>query len=482
MKLLDNIKIRAKMNLVISLSAMLLILALAYSAYVFEKNRIVKFVDRRAESSIESLSGIIKTIETNSEQADSKSLEIGRVLNNIDFIGSGYFFLVDKKNTLSFHPKPKNQLLDFEKTLLLIDNDNIKKTSISQREAGMEQEIIYYGKQLSSQAYVFAKVYKKEAYAEVDEMVTTMFVFSPFVFSIFFIVVVIFSNALVKPLRMGVNFSKQVSQGNLTSTIEAKGNDEISMLYKALTAMVASIKEVVTEIKSTSEDFNQLSKHVSKGSQSLGSGANEQASTVEELSSSMEEISTSIDQIVENANSTTKLSETVATRVDTVGLSFQQSANAVRQITEKIRIISDIAVQTNILALNAAVEAARAGEYGKGFSVVATEVRKLAEKSRAAADDIGKISTNSLNVTSQANTLIQKLIPQVKQTAALVEEVLAITKEQQSNMGQVNASLQELNQVSQQNAASAEELSAASEILSDQSDGFNQLTGYFKVE
>jgi methyl-accepting chemotaxis protein len=484
MKLLDNMKIRAKMNLVISVSAMLLIFALAYSAYIFEKNRIVKFVDRRAESSLESLSGIIKTIETNNKQADAKSLEIERVLNNIDFIGSGYFFLVDQKNTISFHPKPENQALDFEKARLLVDNGKIDKNSISQNEAGMEQEIIYYGRQVSSQsqAYVFAKVYKKEAYINVDQMVTTMFVFSPFVFSIFFIVVIIFSNALVKPLREGVNFSKQVSQGNLTSTIEAKGNDEISMLYKALTAMVASIKEVVSAIKSTSEDFNQLSKHVSKGSQSLGSGANEQASTVEELSSSMEEISTSIDQIVESANSTTELTETVATRVDTVGLSFQQSANAVKQITEKIRIISDIAVQTNILALNAAVEAARAGEYGKGFSVVATEVRKLAEKSRAAADDIGKISTNSLNVTSQANTLIQKLIPQVKQTAALVEEVLAITKEQQSNMGQVNASLQELNQVSQQNAASAEELSAASEILSDQSDGFNNLTGYFKVE
>lgn len=472
------------MNLVISVSAMLLVLALAYSAYIFEKNRIVKVVDQRALSSLEGINDIVKTVALGTTQAKSDTEIIKNAIKDIGFIGSGYFFVTDQNNLLTYHPNALLKNSDFDAVQKLIgSNKNINKNIVTIYENGTEQDVIYYGTRVSanSQAYVFAKVYTNEAYANIKEMVTTMVVFSPLVFSIFFLVVIVFSNALVKPLRKGVAFSKQVSEGDLTTTIEAKGNDEISLLYKALTSMVGNIKDVVSAIKGTSNDFNRLSKEVSSGSQSLGSGANEQASTVEELSSSIEEISSSIDQIVESTNSTSELSKALAASVTNVGISYQQSANEVEQITHKIRIISDIAVQTNILALNAAVEAARAGDYGKGFSVVATEVRNLAEKSRAAADEISKISDNTHKVTSLANDLLQKLIPQVKQTASLVGEVLSLTKEQQTNMGQVNVSLQELNHVSQKNAASAEELSAAGEILSDQADGFNTLTGYFKV-
>ena len=472
------------MNLVISVSAMLLVLALAYSAYIFEKNRIVKVVDQRALSSLEGINDIVKTVALGTTQAKSDTEIIKNAIKDIGFIGSGYFFVTDQNNLLTYHPNALLKNSDFDAVQTLIgSNKNINKNIVTIYENGTEQDVIYYGTRVSSnsQAYVFAKVYTNEAYANIKEMVTTMVVFSPLVFSIFFLVVIVFSNALVKPLRKGVAFSKQVSEGDLTTTIEAKGNDEISLLYKALTSMVGNIKDVVSAIKATSNDFNRLSKEVSSGSQSLGSGANEQASTVEELSSSIEEISSSIDQIVESTNSTSELSKALAASVTNVGISYQQSANEVEQITHKIRIISDIAVQTNILALNAAVEAARAGDYGKGFSVVATEVRNLAEKSRAAADEISKISDNTHKVTSLANDLLQKLIPQVKQTASLVGEVLSLTKEQQTNMGQVNVSLQELNHVSQKNAASAEELSAAGEILSDQADGFNTLTDYFKV-
>jgi methyl-accepting chemotaxis protein len=485
MKLLNNLRIRARMNLVISVSAMFLVLALAYTAYYFEKKRIVNFVDLRAESSINALSEIVNTLAKDKGETNLSEEDFETPFQCIDFIGTGYFFLFDLSNNITFHPHPDLMNSDFEMAKQMVSLGNTQEKQIhTVMENGKEQVAIFYGNKVfsNSQVFVFAKVYKNEAFSEISKMVTTMLVFSPFVFSIFFMVVVIFSNSLINPLQKGVKFSKQVSEGDLSIYLEAKGKDEISMLYRVLSEMVRSIKGVVVGIKNTSDDVNLRSKEVTSGSQKLGSGANEQASTVEELSSSMEEISSTIDQVTDNASSTTRITDAAAKSIENIGVSSEQSTKAVKKIFEKIKIISEIAFQTNILALNAAVEAARAGEYGKGFSMVASEVRKLAERSKEAADDISFITTKTLNITVQSNNLLQKIIPQVKQTASLVEEVLATIREQQKNMSQVNASVQELNQVSQKNAAAAEELSSAAELLTEQSDTFSSLISYFKVD
>lgn len=195
----------------------------------------------------------------------------------------------------------------------------------------------------------------------------------------------------------------------------------------------------------------------------------------------MEEITSSIDQVNQSAAEANGITEDIAKRMYKVGESALKSQNAVMSISEKIRIITDISFQTNILALNAAVEAARAGEHGKGFSVVAGEVRKLAERSKLAADDISALSNKTVKVTSQANMLLQKLIPEVKLTANLIQEVAAIASEQIKSMDTVNVSIQELNQVSQQNAVAAEELSTGAETLNEQAKSFLSTISFFKL-
>jgi len=152
-----------------------------------------------------------------------------------------------------------------------------------------------------------------------------------------------------------------------------------------------------------------------------------------------------------------------------------------KTIAEKITIVEEIAYQTNLLALNAAIEAARAGEHGKGFAVVATEVRKLAERSQVAAKEISGLTTNSVKVAEQSGQLLLDLVPAIRKTTSLVQEVAAASREQASGVNQMTRAMTQFDQVTQRNASVAEELASTSEELSAQADAFQQLVSFFRL-
>jgi methyl-accepting chemotaxis protein len=153
-----------------------------------------------------------------------------------------------------------------------------------------------------------------------------------------------------------------------------------------------------------------------------------------------------------------------------------------KSIAEKISIIEEIAYQTNLLALNAAIEAARAGEHGKGFAVVATEVRKLAERAQKAAKEIGALAGTSVKVAERSGQLIVELVPAIRKTADLVQEVAAASAEQSAGIGQVSKAMGTVDQVTQRNASAAEELSSTSEEMASQAEALQQLMAFFVVD
>ena len=196
----------------------------------------------------------------------------------------------------------------------------------------------------------------------------------------------------------------------------------------------------------------------------------------------MEEMAANIKQNADNASQTEKIARQSSADAEASGDAVNRAVHAMQTIAEKITFVQEIARQTDLLALNAAVEAARAGEHGKGFAVVASEVRKLAERSQAAAAEIGTLSGQTVTVAREAGEMLSKLVPDIKKTAELVEEISAACREQDIGADQVNQAIQQLDKVIQQNAGASEQMSATSEELAAQAEQLQSSIAYFRID
>jgi len=193
-------------------------------------------------------------------------------------------------------------------------------------------------------------------------------------------------------------------------------------------------------------------------------------------------MASNVKQNADNANQTEKIAAQSAKDAEASGAAVGRAVDAMQTIAEKITIVQEIARQTDLLALNAAVEAARAGEHGKGFAVVASEVRKLAERSQAAAAEIGTLSVETVKVAQEAGAMLSKLVPDIKKTAELVEEITAACREQDVGSAQINQAIQQLDKVGQQNASASEQVSSTSEELASQAEQLQSTIAYFRID
>ncbi|WP_369283500.1 methyl-accepting chemotaxis protein [Oscillibacter sp. GMB15532] len=285
----------------------------------------------------------------------------------------------------------------------------------------------------------------------------------------------------------------KIADGDLTIEIEARSEEDV--LGSALLGLVQKFNILAGNIISSANQVNSGANQVAYTSTALSQGATEQASSVEELSASMEEVTSQTAQNAGNAQKTNILVTTIqsdANYGNTQMAEMLRAMDAINassiNISKIIKVIDDIAFQTNILALNAAVEAARAGNAGKGFAVVADEVRNLAAKSAQAAKETTELIEASINKVNDGTDIAQetaaalsKIVDGVLQTGQLVGTIASASNEQAVALEQINQGLLQISQVVQTNAASAEECAAASEELLSQSDCLKESVNVFKV-
>ena len=303
-------------------------------------------------------------------------------------------------------------------------------------------------------------------------------------------------NAATKFVERVTDISKAletIAGGDLTVSVKLLSDSDTMGL--SLQTMISNLNNMFVEINSATGQVSAGSKQIADGAQALAQGATQQASSVEELAAALGDVSTKTNTNAEMAREAANLSNKIKESAEKGNQQMDQMMQAVTEINDAsgsisrvIKVIDDIAFQTNILALNAAVEAARAGQHGKGFAVVAEEVRNLAAKSAEAAKDTSSLIENSIEkanlgmtIATETSESLKEIVEGINRNAEIIIKIEESSNDQADEITQINTGVDQVAQVVQQNSATAEEAAAASDQMSNQSSVLEALISKFKL-
>ncbi|HEX9307131.1 MAG TPA: methyl-accepting chemotaxis protein [Anaeromyxobacter sp.] len=282
-------------------------------------------------------------------------------------------------------------------------------------------------------------------------------------------------------LGAAVKAASEVAAGRLAITLDGERAGETGRLLDAIAGMAGKLEGVVAEVRESSGSIASAAEETRNVAATLSEAAQTQSGGVERSREAIQELVIVIQENAEDARATDALARRAADEATAGGAAVEETARAMRQIAEKISIVSEIAYQTNLLALNSAIEAARAGEHGRGFAVVATEVRRLAERSRSAAEEISGLAAGSVTSAERASGLIGRTVPSIRETSERVVRITENSRRQHASVVAIGDEIAALSDVAAHQAAASEELTASSAGLSDRAEALLETVSFFHV-
>lgn len=421
---------------------------------------------------------IIGIVKSQSKSTNFKKIK--ETFYQHEYYKTGFPYLLDSKGNILVHPQKEGENILSSPIFQTIQQKGTN-SGVFETDINGERIRAYFTFSPELNGYIIGSFTMDEFYKEIKKTETAVFI--AILIGLFFFILMnrAISKNIISSLSKSVEFARNISEGNLQTKLEIEQKDEIGQLAIALKNMQDRLKEIISNILNGSNNIAAASHQISSGSEQMAQGANEQASSIEEVSTSIEQMNANIEQNSDNAAQSEKIASAMEQGVHEVAERAKKANDVNQMVSEKIKIISDIAFQTNLLALNAAVEAARAGEYGKGFAVVAAEVRKLAENSKVAAEEIVSLAEESFNLSSGAGEKLAEVMPIISKTVQLVQEIASSSSEQRSGSDQINSAIQQLNGVTQQNASASEELATSAEELASQASQLQEVSSYFNI-
>ena len=279
-------------------------------------------------------------------------------------------------------------------------------------------------------------------------------------------------------LRDMAGVADDISRGRLDARITPRGGDDA--FGNAFVAMLDRLSRLVTDLGASADAIASAAAELTDAAQSLSEGASDEANSVRETMGTLDTLNTAISSTVRAVQQMESVAREGAREAEESGHSMSQTVTAMRAITDRVRVIGQIAGQTNLLALNAAIEAARAGENGRGFAVVADEVRKLADHTTKAADEINSLAATSHATAEGSGGKLAALVPRILKTSEIVNEVSTSATSQAQQVSHVGKAMEQVDEITQRNAAAAEELAAMAEEMTAQSETLQQMLATFR--
>jgi len=295
------------------------------------------------------------------------------------------------------------------------------------------------------------------------------------------VTIIALNRSLVKPLRKAEAVANAIRNGDFTTRISGTGKDEISMLLNSLGKMAENLTNAIKGVKEQARSIATTSEQISQSAISLSNNTNIQAAATEEAKATMQDFSHIFMKNLANVREMEKIALSTFENAEGGIQYVKEALDSIKKIAENIKIVEELADQTNLLALNATIEAARAGIHGRGFSVVAAEVNRLAESSRISAGEINTVAIESLEIGKKATDVIHQILPSLKKTTDFISKIAGDTEALADKIKQTSIIMEQLDDTTQGNAASSEELASISSGMYAQSQDLENIVSVFRT-